>query len=97
MLEISLLRALTICLKTFPGNYATKSENGAAYCTIQFIENRAGYCQAQGPTLGPTQGQVKVKVMVRSWSGHGQVMIMVMVMVMVMDMGTRGTVRSWRP
>ena len=41
-------------------------------------------CQAQGPTLGPTQGRVKVKVrtwsghgqvMVRSWSGHGQVMV----------------------
>ena len=47
MLEISLLRALTICLKTFPGNYATKSENRAAYCTIQFIENRAGYCTIQ--------------------------------------------------
>ena len=28
-------------------------------------------CQAQGPTLGPTQGRVKVKV--RTWSGHGQV------------------------
>ena len=24
------------------------------------------YCQAQGPTLGPTQGRVKVKVKVRS-------------------------------
>ena len=32
-----------------------------------------GYCQAQGPTLGPTQGWVKVKVKVRTWSGHGQV------------------------
>ena len=31
------------------------------------------YCQAQGPTLGPTQGRVKVKVKVRTWSGHGQV------------------------
>ena len=31
------------------------------------------FCQAQGPTLGPTQGRVKVKVMVRSWSSHGQV------------------------
>ena len=30
-------------------------------------------CQAQGPTLGPTQGRVKVKVKVRTWSGHGQV------------------------
>ena len=29
------------------------------------------FCQAQGPTLGPTQGRVKVKV--RKWSGHGQV------------------------
>ena len=32
-----------------------------------------GFCQAQGPTLGPTQGRVKVKVKVRTWSGHGQV------------------------
>ena len=31
----------------------------------------AYYCQAQGPTLGPTQGRVKVKV--RTWSGHGLV------------------------
>ena len=31
------------------------------------------FCQAQGPTLGPTKGQVKVKVKVRTWSGHGQV------------------------
>ena len=32
------------------------------------------FCQAQGPTLGPTQGRVKVKVKVkvRTWSGHGQ-------------------------
>ena len=30
-------------------------------------------CQAQGPTLGPTQGRVKVKV--RTWSGHGQDMV----------------------
>ena len=35
------------------------------------------YCQAQGPTLGPTQGkgqgQGQGQDMVRSWSGHGQV------------------------
>ena len=31
------------------------------------------YCQAQGPTLGPTQGRIRVKVKVRTWSGHGQV------------------------
>ena len=34
-------------------------------------------CQAQGPTLGPTQGQGRGhdQVMVRSWSGHGQIMV----------------------
>ena len=34
-------------------------------------KSKYDYCQAQGPTLGPTQGQVKVKV--RTWSGRGQV------------------------
>ena len=44
--------------------------------TEKFISERNSiYCQAQGPTLGPTQGQVKVKVKVkvRTCSGHGQV------------------------
>ena len=40
---------------------------------ILFHHNNNYNWQAQGPTLGPTQGRVKVKVKVRTWSGHGQV------------------------
>ena len=47
--------------------------------STQKFPNELFFCQAQGPTLSPTQGQGqghgKVKVMVRSWSGHGQDMV----------------------
>ena len=33
------------------------------------------YCQAQGPTLGPTQGQGHGQDMVMTWSGYGQVLV----------------------
>ena len=42
---------------------------------IQLVRSADDFlnCQAQGPTLGPTQGRVEVKV--RTWSGHGQVTV----------------------
>ena len=40
-------------------------------CSYMYFLLKSVFCQAQGPSLGPTQGQVKVKVKVRTWSGHG--------------------------
>ena len=52
-----------------------KSENSWNATMIKGNKISFRYCQAQGPTLGPTQGRVRVKVKVkaRTWSGHGQV------------------------
>ena len=44
-----------------------------SFFTFIILFHHNNNCQAQGPTLGPTQGRVKVKVKVRTWSGHGQV------------------------
>ena len=57
-----------------PGLWMTSQTSsqwsGVITCNSEEIINRYMYsfdfCQGQGPTLGPTQGQVKVKVKVRT-------------------------------